>query len=210
MTSLLYKDWSIIKKTKALYFALLYFFFILPSFQNTDFFGKTFSANFFFIFVIYLLFSYLTAYDYKYNSNTFMPAFPVTKKDIVAGRYVFVGLTFAACLILLSVARIVVLAIKGQELNIMNGMDYGQTGILISVFSLYFGIVLPLYYKFGYQKVRWLMMVATIISGAASSALSEIGPDLNQPLFMFFAAIIGAVIYYFSFTISVNIFKNEN
>ena len=163
MASLLYKDWSIIKKTKALYFALLYFLFILPSFQNTDFYGKTFSANFFFIFVIYLPFSYLTAYDYKYNSNTFIPAFPVTKKDIVAGRYVFVGLTFAACLILLSAARIVVLAINGQELNIMNGIDYGQTGILISIFSLYFGIVLPLYYKFGYQKLRWLLMVAAII-----------------------------------------------
>jgi GntR family transcriptional regulator len=102
------------------------------------------------------------------------------------------------------------LAIKGQELNIINGMDYGQTGILISIFSIYFGIVLPLYYKFGYQKVRWLMLVATIISGAATSALSKIGPVLNQPLFMFFAAIIGAVIYYFSFTISVNIFENEN
>ena len=174
MASLLYKDWSIIKKTKALYFALLYFLFILPSFQNTDFYGKTFSANFFFIFVIYLPFSYLTAYDYKYNSNTFIPAFPVTKKDIVAGRYVFVGLTFAACLILLSAARIVVLAINGQELNIMNGIDYGQTGILISIFSLYLGLY-SVILQVRLPKLRWLLMVAAIISGAASSALSKSG-----------------------------------
>lgn len=210
MASLLYKDWSIVKKTKALYFALLYFLLILPSFQNTNFYGKAFSANFFFIFIIYLLFSYLTAYDYKYNSDTFIPAFPVRKKDIVAARYVFVGLTFAACLILLSVARIAFLAIMGQELTIMNSLDYAQTGILISIFSLYFGIVIPLYYKYGYQKVRWLMMIATVISGAVSSTLSEMGLFLNQPMFMFLAAIIGAVIYFISFTISVNVFENGN
>ena len=92
----------------------------------------------------------------------------------------------------------------------MNVIDYSQTGILISIISLFFGIVLPLCYKFGYQRVRWIMIVAMIIAGAASSALSEIGPALNQPLFMFFAVIIGAVIYYFSFIISVNIYKNGN
>ena len=51
MASLLYKDWSIIKKTKALYFALLYF----SSFafvSKTQFYGKTFGNSLHF--VIYL------------------------------------------------------------------------------------------------------------------------------------------------------------
>lgn len=210
MTSLLYKDWSIIKKTRALYFSVLYFSLIMPSFQNMDFFGKSFLANFYYIFIIYLLFSYLTAYDYKYNSDNFIPAFPVTKKQIVAARYVFVALTFAACLVLQSVVRIVILVLKGQDINIMNIMDYGQAAILILVFSLYFGIVLPLYYKLGYQKLRLLMIGAAVISGTVSSVLSEVGLDMNRPLVMLFAVIISAVIYYFSFTISVNIYKNGN
>ena len=168
---------------------------------KTRIFTENLFGQFLLHFVIYLPFSYLTAYDYKYNSNTLYQLFQL-QKDIVAGRYVFVGLTFAACLILLSAAKIVVLAINGQELNIMNGIDYGQTVILISIFSLYFGIVLPLYYKFGYQKVRWLMMVATIISGAASSALSEIGPDLNKPLFIFSQQSSASDILFFIYHIS--------
>jgi hypothetical protein len=156
-----------------------------------------------------MFFSNLTAYDYKYNGLSFTAAFPVSKKDIVTARYIFVGLIFLCCTTLLLIIRAVNLVIQGQELTVLNSINYEQTGILFINFSLFFGTVIPLYFKLGYQKVRWFMFIAVFIVAVVSSVIMEKLPNLNQPVFVVIAAIAGFIIYLFSLNLSVRFLENN-
>lgn len=210
MLNLLYKDWSIIKKTRALYFGLLYFFFVIPSSQNGSFISGKYLSNFFFIFVIYLLFTYLASYDYKYNGLTFMSAFPVSKKDIVKSRYTFVGLAFIFCLVLLIAVKTVIQISQGHDASFSDIITFEQAGMLFSSFALFFSIILPVYFKYGYQKIRWFMFIAMIISAIIPSIISETGADLNYPFFAG-AAIIGSYIcYMISYNLSIHFLESQD
>ncbi|HEX2946219.1 MAG TPA: ABC-2 transporter permease [Clostridia bacterium] len=203
MLALLYKDWSIIKKTRALYFSLFYFFIIIPAMQNGSFLPRNYSTDFFFIFVVYLLFSYLAAYDYKYNGHVFIPAFPVTKKKIVEARYIFASITFLSCLVILQIIKAAILLIGKQQLTLHGMINYEQTGVLFLIFGLFFGVILPVYYKLGYQKTRWFMFIAMIIAIVIPSIITSAGSSLDSPIFLLLSVL--AVLLFFSVSIKISV-----
>ncbi len=210
MQALLYKDWSILKKTRALYFSLFYFFIIIPTMQKGTFIPDNYSTDFFFIFVVYLLFSYLTAYDYKYNEHMFVPAFPVSKKKIVEARYAFTTITFLICLAVLLLVKAAVLAIGIRQPTFRGLINYEQTGVLFLIFGLFFGVILPVYYKLGYQKTRWFMFIAMIIAVVIPSILTAAVSSLNSPVFTLASIIAAVLILLVSLNISVNFVNSRN
>jgi ABC-2 type transport system permease protein len=210
MQALLYKDWSILKKTRALYFSLFYFFIIIPTMQKGSIIPDNYSTDFFFIFVVYLLFSYLTAYDYKYNGHMFVPAFPVSKKKIVEARYAFTIITFLICLAVLLLVKAAVLIIGKQQPSFQGLINYEQTGVLFLIFGLFFGVILPVYYKLGYQKTRWLMFIAMIIAVVIPSIITAAVSGLNSPVFTLASMIAAALILMVSLKVSVNFTNSRN
>lgn len=210
MQALLYKDWSILKKTRALYFSLFYFFIIIPTIQKGAFIPDNYSTDFFFIFVVYLLFSYLTAYDYKYNGHMFVPAFPVSQKKIVEARYAFTAITFLVCLAVLLLVKAAVLVIGIQKPTFQGLINYEQTGVLFLIFGLFFGVILPVYYKLGYQKTRWFMFIAMIIAVVIPSILTAAVSGLNSPIFTLASMIATVLILMVSLKVSVNFANSRN
>ncbi len=210
MQALLYKDWSILKKTRALYFSLFYFFIIIPTVQKGAFLPENYSTDFFFIFVVYLLFSYLTAYDYKYNGHMFVPAFPVSRRKIVEARYAFTTITFLVCLAVLLVVKAAVLVIGKQQPALQGLIDYEQTGVLFLIFGLFFGVILPVYYKVGYQKTRWFMFIAMIVAVVIPSIITEVVTSLNSPVFTLASMLAAILILLVSLKVSVNFANSRN
>lgn len=210
MLALLYKDWSIIKKTRALYFSLLYFFIIIPAMQKGSFIPGSYSTDFFFIFVVYLLFSYLTAYEYKYNGHLFVPAFPVSRKKIVEARYAFTVITFLICLAVLLLVKAAVMVIGKQQPTLAGMINYEQAGVLFLIFGSFFGVILPVYYKLGYQKTRWFMFIAMIIAVVIPSIITETVSGLNSPVFLLVSIIAATLFLTVSLNISVSFSNNRN
>lgn len=210
MQALLYKDWSILKKTRALYFSLFYFFIIIPTIQKGAFLPENYSTDFFFIFVVYLLFSYLTAYDYKYNGHMFVPAFPVSKKKIVEARYAFTTITFLICLAVLLLVKAAVLLIGKQQSELRDVVNYEQTGVLFLIFGLFFGVILPVYYRVGYQKTRWFMFIAMIIAVVIPSIITSAVSGLNSPVFTLVSMMAAVLILMVSLKVSVNFANSRN
>ncbi len=210
MQALLYKDWSIIKNTRALYFSLFYFFIIIPTMMKGSLISENYSTDFFFIFVVYLLFSYLAAYDYKYNEHIFIPAFPVSRKKIVEARYAFTAITFLICLAILLLVKAAVPAIGKQQPALQDIINYEQTGVLFLIFGLFFGVTLPVYYKLGYQKTRWFMFIAIIIAIVIPNIITEVVSGLNSPVFTLASMVAAILILMASLKISVNFAYNRN
>ncbi|QQE78979.1 ABC-2 transporter permease [Alicyclobacillus sp. SO9] len=210
MYSLLYKDWSIIKKSRAIFFGFFYFLFMIPAANKDGILSNNNVQNFFFLFIIYLFFSYITAYDYKYNGLTLMSAFPVTKRKLVEARYLFLGLVFVAALSLLTAIKLISVLTKHYPLVFTNIFDYKGVSILFLIFSMFFGIVIPLYYKLGYQKVRWVMFIAVIVSSLISGLLTAEMSFFSRPVIAFIVFIAGAIVYWSSMQLSVYFLEQRN
>ncbi|NLM52113.1 MAG: ABC-2 transporter permease [Firmicutes bacterium] len=210
MFSLLYRDFKILKKTWTFYFGLLYFLFLLPVTQKGSFFTQTYLQYFLFIYFSYLIFAYLTAYDYKYNALTFIPALPITKKDIVAARYLLAGITFLLCLVLQHIAKAIILLKDNQAIIFNQLVNYAHIGMIFIAFSLFFSIIIPLYYKLDYQATRWVMYIAMLLTVAVTGMLTGIIPNPNQPWFLLTALGTGLFLLLFSFRFSVRILENKN
>ena len=204
MKGLLYRDWALIKKTKTIYFGLFYLFFLIPD-QNNSFL-MNYSSNFLFIFIAYMFFSYLTAYDYKYNGLAFTSAFPVSKKDIVFSRYVFIVVAFVVYLVFLIIVKTFICLLQGMGL----AMDFQQTGFFILIFSVFFSIIIPLYYKLGYQNMRWIMFIAMFLSSIISGILQNSSLNLNNLLFLVTTVIISGIIYRLSAGISCKLLIQQD
>ena len=204
MRSLLYRDWILIRKTRAIFFSLFYLFFLIPEKNNS--FMLNYSTNFIFVLITYLFFSYLTAYDYKYNGLAFTSAFPVSKKDIVVSRYVFIAMAFTVYLAIIIAIKAIISYIQGSGLV----MDFRQTSIYILVFSIFFSIIIPLYYKLGYQKIRWIMFAAMFAAAVLSGILQQSGFAFDSLLFFIASLITGSILYCFSMEISCRILVQKD
>ena len=204
MMALLYRDWIVIKKTRAMYIGLLYLLFLIPNSGNS--FMINYSTNFLFIFVAYLFFSYLTAYDYKYNGLAFSAAFPVSKEEIVSARYTFIGLTFLAYLCVLVLLKVIFNIFQQNDSLI----DFRQLGFYIIIFSIFFSIIIPLYYKLGYQKIRWAMFFGMFTAAIISSLFAEANLMFNAPVFFIISCIAGGLLYWYSSRMSCRIIKTKD
>lgn len=204
MIPLIYRDWMVIKKTRAMFIGLLYLLFLIPNTGNS--FMISYSTNFLFIFVAYLFFSYLTAYDYKYNGLAFSAAFPVSKEEIVKARYAFIGLAFLAYLWILVLLKAILNRVQQNETLI----DFRQLGFYIIIFSVFFSIIIPLYYKLGYQKIRWAMFFGMFTAAIISSLFAETNLLFNATVFFIIACIAGALLYWYSIRISCRIIKTKD
>ncbi len=204
MRQLIYRDWILIKKSKSIYYALLYLLFLIPNQGNS--FVMNYSTNFLFIFVVYLFFSYLTAYDYKYEGLTFTGALPVSKRDIVVSRYVFIGLSFLVFMGTIVGLKAIINLIQKEEIF----LDVTQIGFYVLMFSLFFSIITPLYYKLGYQKIRWAMFIGMFVTAVTSSLLAEIEIVSNGIYFLLLALLVGSGIYWFSARVSSNILLTKD
>lgn len=204
MISLLYRDWTLVKKTRAAFFGLFYLFLIVQN--KADSLMVNYSTSFAFIFISYLFFSYLTAYDYKYNGLTFTAAFPVSKKAMVVSRYVFMAAIFTVFMIALIIIRAGVFYFRGMEYN----LDLLQTGIYILIFSLFYSIIIPLYYKLGYQKIRWVMFIAMFAAAILSGILQQSGLALDTPVFLVASLIVGAIMYVISIEVSCMVLERTD
>lgn len=125
--------------------------------------------------------SYPFAMGDKNGIDTLYATIPLKKSNIVAGRYMFtLSLNIVVGAISLAVSAILMAALG-------KGFDWGETFITIlicfTLFSILEAVQLPIYFKLGYAKAKFLAYLPLMAFPAAVVAISTfVGKDSFLPL----------------------------
>jgi ABC-2 type transport system permease protein len=196
---------KLIKLDKALikpYYKYFLIFFLLPAFMAVSFKNITQSVVYA-ISLIAMTSSYTFTIAEKNDLNRLYGLLPVSKKDIVAGRYIFVILMgFVAILISLG-SNLIALIITNVPFSIHEVIISISVGI--TLYALFTAIQLPGLFKFGAIKGRLLTLVPFIgifivgptINNINSSSLKNGSPAiLNSTFGILMTSILLAVVLY--------------
>ena len=160
------KDFILVKK----YLALILVFAILgPIFiiNQEGLVGGTFIS--FFItawFIQYMLFNAISMYEDKYKGSLHLCTTPYTRRSLVRGKYMFVIITF----IMSTLIYVGVASLEGVKIPFINMainlpmITVKDLGISCLIISTLLGIFIPLQYKFGYEKTKYIAWIVTFLS----------------------------------------------
>ncbi|MBS4534109.1 ABC-2 transporter permease [Clostridium sp. D2Q-14] len=166
MSSLIIKDILLIKRTILLGF--IYMIFLVFAFQSlgSDAFISAVVA------LTYILLMTTLAYEEMNHSDIILNSLPIKRSNIVFSKYI---LTFIYSIISLLIYFIVVFVISTLNINVnvhyMNIMEIVWTLFYISVFS---GIYLPIFFKFGYVKSKIFNVIVYVFIFSGASVISNI------------------------------------
>jgi ABC-2 type transport system permease protein len=216
MLNLIIKD--ILIQKKQFIFSLLYLGLVIIAFQS---FGEVmFSAGI--VAFIYMINMTACAHEYKVKSDIMLNSLPIKRVNIVLQKYIsnyiyfFMGtITYITFLKLLQVIPI---QIKTYPLT----FEVFMAGFIASSFMA--GLYFPLYFKFGYMKMRvvnfvlfflvffGISLLARYLQGALSSTLfNNINALLesNKIFFIMAIVLIFAALMFISLSLAVYFYKKR-
>lgn len=208
MIGLLLKDlYTMRQYLKTMLFMLMFFAVISAGLDNP--------ATFFEGFII-LMSMMLTISSFSYDDlakwDRYALTLPITRKELVAGKYLLsVVLCFAGAAFSFPIA-LIVLTLKPVEGFGLAEQLYATAAIVSAAF-FFTGLLLPMTLKFGVEKSRILMLVVFAMPTAAVIALDKMGVPMpsEDSLFGFFKLLplSMVVFYYLSYRLSVRIFSRK-
>ncbi|MGF9916750.1 ABC-2 transporter permease [Paenibacillus ehimensis] len=165
------------------------------------------------LYISFLLFSTVSMTDYKYKGSTFLCATPFTRKTIVISTYCFIIAIFIGCCCLYTLVAL----ISPWKVGLLDLSDVGRTFFLISII---FGVMIPVQYRFGYEKSRYIFFFLIFLApfvlpnlmkvlqhnGAVFPVSLPVSPFVLDALLILLAFVIGGI----SMVLSIRIFSNKN
>ena len=158
MLSLVYKDWLLQRGSKS-----FVYMFVMPVLGA---FGLPSGILFGILPCLagsYLYLVYANALDDKYETEKAFLAMPVSRGTIVKTKYIGIGMYLLGSLIFIALLSLVIgLTVPGR--GIVTQVSVSTVIQFLLVYSFYYGIMLPVYFKVGYQRSRWMNYVALLLS----------------------------------------------
>ncbi len=175
MLSLVYKDFLIQKGGKSAVYMLL-----MPVLSA---FAVSSGSDSIFIILPYIAAAYIyivyaNALDDKYQTDRAFAAMPVSRGELVAAKFISIGIYLLLFNIIRSVS-IVVMSFFIAEISIEAVFS---TDLLIQFIffpAVYFSIYFPLYFSMGYHKSRWANYIAMIAVLGIYTIVMKLCPELT-------------------------------
>lgn len=166
------------------------------------------------IFIEFMIYSSVAIVEMKYNkAQLLMCSLPYSRKTLVQSKYCFNIIVFLVC----TLTYVILANVSNARIGNVNTMVISQSFFLV---NLFFAIIIPLEYKFGYEKTKYicfLIMYATpFLIGLLSKNISQGNVNLDfieqmsNTQFMLALYVITFIIIYISYRISVYIFSNKD
>lgn len=201
MTGLILKDLLNLKKQAKVYLILVIFYFVYGAvFESSSMFSSMMTM------IAVMIPLTAMSYDERSKWDRYALTMPISRKVIVASRYLL-GMIFIAAAFVLSVL-----------VNMVFSKMYSIESILISLASLSAGItvmsvIFPLLFKYGVEKGRILMMLVLFTPIAILMMVSKLGlsmPDEETiKTFIFLSPIIALMLLLVSIYISLSIYRKK-
>lgn len=213
LLSLVKKDFILVKKYLLLMVA---FVVIAPIFVTSkinlghgNFVGFLMIA----LLVEYLLFSTVSTLEDKYKGSALLCATPYTRDRLVKAKYIFILIIFILTYIIYTITAFIAPA-PIQKLDIFT------LGICFLIMTIFFAVIIPVQYKFGYGKTMYIsygiifitpFLLPSIVKWLQSKninfqmAISL--PQVIQNLLLYFIALM---IGFISMELSIHIYSKKN
>lgn len=109
------------------------------------------------IFLEYMLFGTVSIAEDKYKGSALLCATPYTRNALVKAKYIFIFAIFICIYIIYTITAFV------TPIGIEN-LSFFTLGISLLIITVYFGISIPMQYKYGYEKTKYISMFIVFIS----------------------------------------------
>ena len=176
MLGLLIKDFLTVKQQLRIMLLLLIFYLILGITTNNS------SVLWTMFMVISAMLPITTmAYDEKANWDKYALSLPVSRKTIVLSKYLF-GIILTLLSMIIAIPFTALMAYLSPEIEISILTTIVSIGDIIPIFL---AVVLPIFFKFGTEKGRFVMMIVFFIPVLVIIYLAKtFGTNLDEfPLF---------------------------
>lgn len=200
MKGLLLKDIISLKQQAKIYLIIIVIWGVV-SFVNHDgiFFGMCM--------ILFTMMIPMTsmAYDDRSKWDRYALTMPVSRRDMVLSKYLL-ALVFAAATLLLTF-----FVNYSISFDLRESLTISLTFFLISMTVA--AITLPIFFKFGVEKGRFVLMAAVLIPTVLSLVASKLhltlpdGTTFNQ--FLPFAPFLGVLCIAFSIFLSIRIYRKK-
>lgn len=169
MKGLLLKEYYTGTRYCRVHMAAILLFVVVSAFSNSSSFFMGYAMIFSGIIPVYLL-----SYDEKSRWNTFVEAFPYTRRDIVTVKYV-------AALAVLGATAVLLLLAQGVRAAVMRDVDMasglGSLLVFLCAGLVIPSVMLPVTFWFGVEKGRVVTILFIMVFGGALGALGAMALD---------------------------------
>lgn len=122
------------------------------------------------------------SYDDMAKWDKFALTMPLKKKDIVRSKFILMIVLTVISLAIAVLATAIIYAFNPSLLTSVNINPLSMLAVIFALGPLYGSLALPILYKFGSEKARYVMIFIMVLAGAAVLGI-----------FMIFGNIIGSV-----------------
>lgn len=157
----------------------------------------------------YMLFSSVSMAEDKYKGSALLCATSYTRNALVEAKYIFILILFIYTYIIYTITAIVT-PFGIVKLNIT------MLGISFLGISICFGILMPIQYRFGYEKTKYISMAMIFILffggpyAAKGWNFSNIAVPFSQVIINLGIYALAIAIGYVSMILSINIYSKKN
>lgn len=163
------------------------------------------------MFISYLIYQDVSVAEYKYKGLAYLSVTPYSRKQLVIADYIFVLLTFAYCTLMHTIVSLVLP-------NMLQTVGINTFSISLLMFSILFGLFIPLKIKLGIQKVKIVFCILVI---AIPYTIPLLLKNMNVNSFSIFQSIpkyvvpvvgigLSLIITLVSMAIAVKIYSNKD
>lgn len=213
LINLVMKDFMLVKKY---FLILLVFAATAPIYISTQIQLNDGGLTGFLLTVIlmeHILFSTISKFEDQYKGAALLCATPYTRSAFVKAKYLFLFLIFICA----SIIRIIISVIAPLGIENLSAIALGITFLTLSIL---FGVLLPVQFKFGYDKTRIIsffttfltpFVAPTLIKGVQSSHIdfTNIFP-FPQIIQEWMPCFISLIIGFVSMIISLKIYAKKD
>ncbi len=163
MIGLLWKDLKIMKMQVCILFGLFILFAVYAVRDS----GNLFPMNFMMMMPIFftLLPCSSLAQEQQENTTTWLLTLPCSRKNMVLEKYVLLIVYAVATGV---ICGLVVFALTKSGTNMLQAMLFSAIGVLTQC------VLIPLYYKIGYQKAKFVFMILCGLTGGICGVFSNL------------------------------------
>lgn len=119
------------------------------------------------LFVEYILFNMVSMQEDKYRGSALLCTTPHTRNGVIKAKYLFILVIFIGCFLLFNLAAAIGSSTGLARLNIYS------VGIALLIISVFFGILIPIQTKFGYEKTKYIFFIIIFLTPFILPAIIE-------------------------------------
>lgn len=166
------------------------------------------------LFMEYILFNMVSMQEDKYGGSALLCTTPYTRNGVIKAKYLYVLVIFIGCFLLYNLATAIGSSTGLARLNIYS------VGIALLIISVFFGILIPIQTKFGYEKTKYIFFIMIFLTPFILPAIIEWYQSINfninfslslpQTVKVWIPFVISILIGLISMVISIRIFSKKN